>query len=433
MRLLYILPYLPWDNWVSIRPGGAHSLELDSPNTVKKRKLAESERFLDSILAEVPNMSLPTRPDRSTTPYIFGKLPFAIDWEINRLAHATDRKPDDFGDVMPELEANSASPKQIWEVLKSQLTRLRRPFISLNDDEPPPVAAAPRMPSPSSDNAWDILQKKGWHSGQVHLKMTLKCSKGTVTLFPEPMQSAVSKRAFRRFGGDRFITISISRGDVEYSKTNLQEFLLKPFSICGRFYRVFSVRKTSTESFTAHCFATDGAGLAGRELGLSQLYDWEICLWKNGESTAAKLWSRISLSLSSTIPTLVFTPEQIRLVPDVKSAANECMTDGCAKASPEVFRRIWKSGVLALKQTPSAIQGRIGGAKGVWYMDPDTDPLSDEIWVEIRESQLKYKYDSKTFQDPHLRTLVITDRVCTHIRMCARPLRRKQDKQSTIS
>ena len=165
-------------------------------------------------------------------------------------------------------------------------------------------------------------------------------------------------------------------------------------------------RKTSTESFTAHCFATDGAGLIGRELGLGQLYDWEICLWKNGNNIAAKLWSRISLSLSSTIPSLVFAPEQIRLVPDVYSGTGECMTDGCAKASPEVFRQIWRSGVLAVKETPSAIQGRIGGAKGVWYMDPDADPSSDKIWVEIRESQLKYKYDKITFQDPHLRTFV---------------------------
>lgn len=325
------------------------------------------------------------------------------------MAHETSHKPDDFGDLMPDLEANSSSPKQIWEILKSHLTRLRRPFISLDDNAPPHVPPPPRMPTPSSDNVWEILQTKGWHSGQVHVKMTMKCSRGTVALIPEPMQSAVSKRAFRRFGGDRFITISISWEDVEYSKEMVQEFLLKSISICGRFYRVFSVRKSSTEAFTAHCFATDGAGLAGRELALSQLYDWEVCLWKNGASTAAKLWSRISLSLSSTIPSLVFTPEQIRLVPDVYSAAEECMTDGCAKASPEVFRRIWMSGVLAIKETPSAVQGRIGGAKGVWYMDPDTDPSSDEIWVEIRESQLKYKYDRKTFQDPHLRTFVNTD------------------------
>ena len=381
---------------------------MDSPSAVKKRKIfAQADTFLDRILSQVPNTALIPPNPRSRNPYVFGKLPFAIDWEVNRVAYKTSYKPDDFGDVMPALEANSSSPKQIWEILKSQVYLLRPPVRSLDEDEPPALVAPPKMPPPSSDNVWEILETKGWHSGQVHVKMTLECSKkGVCTLFPEPMQSAVSKRAFRRFGGDRFITISISWRIVEYSKKKVEEFLLNPFSVCGRFYRVFSTRKTSNDSFTAHCFATDGAGLTGRELGLGQLYDWEICLWKNGNSNAAKLWSRISLSLSSTIPSLVFAPEQIRLVPDVYSATGECMTDGCAKASPEVFRQIWRSGVLAIKETPSAIQGRIGGAKGVWYMDPDADPSSDKIWVEIRESQLKYKYDKITFQDPHLRTFV---------------------------
>ena len=381
---------------------------MDSPSAVKKRKLfVHADNCLDRILSQVPNTALIPPNQRSRNPYVFGKLPFAIDWEVNRVAYETSNKPDDFGDVMPDLEANSSSPKQIWDILKAQVYRLRRNVRSLDEEEAPAVAAAPKMPPPSSDNVWEILQAKGWHSGQVHVKMTLDCSnKGPCTLFPEPMQSAVSKRAFRKFGGDRFITISISWRDVEYSKKKVEEFLANPFSVCGRFYRAFSSRKTSTDSFTAHCFATDGAGLTGREVGLGQFYAWVVCLWKNGNSNAAKLWARISLSLSSTIPSLVFAPAQIRLVPDVYSASGECMTDGCAKASPEVFRQIWKSGVLALKETPSAIQGRIGGAKGVWYMDPDIDPSSNEIWVEIRQSQLKYKYDEITFQDPHLRTFV---------------------------
>ena len=308
---------------------------------------------------------------------------------------------------MPELEANSSSRNQVWEILKSHVCRIRRPFRSLNEDEAPVDAPPPRMPVPSSDNVWEILNTKGWHSGQVHVKMTLERSKtGVFTPIPEPMKSAVSKRAFRKFGGDRFVILSISRREVESSKQHVEDFLLQPFSICGRFYRVFSVRKTSAEGFTAHCFATDGAGLAGREFGLGQLYNWEICLGRNGDSIAAKLWSRISLSLSSTTPSLVFASEQIRLVPDVYSVTHECLTDGCAKASPEVFRQIWKSGALGIKETPSAIQGRIGGAKGVWYMDPDTDPSSREIWIEIRKSQLKYKYDEITFKDDHLRTLV---------------------------
>jgi hypothetical protein len=52
------------------------------------------------------------------------------------------------------------------------------------------------------------------------------------------------------------------------------------------------------------------------------------------------------------------------------------------------------------------VQGRIGGAKGVWFVDPEADQRSDEKWIEIRDSQLKYKYDPVAFRDEKLRTLV---------------------------
>ena len=42
---------------------------------------------------------------------------------------------------------------------------------------------------------------------------------------------------------------------------------------------------------------------------------------------------------------------------------------------------------------PSAIQARIGGAKGVWYISASTDttsPKHRDIWIEIKDSQLKF-------------------------------------------
>lgn len=63
-------------------------------------------------------------------------------------------------------------------------------------------------------------------------------------------------------------------------------------------------------------------------------------------------------------------------------------------------------GECSSKETPTAVQARIGGAKGVWYVDPLSDPRSDEKWIEIRPSQMKFKHDPLTFRDPLLRTLV---------------------------
>ena len=49
---------------------------------------------------------------------------------------------------------------------------------------------------------------------------------------------------------------------------------------------------------------------------------------------------------------------------------------------------------LSLNYMPSAYQGRIGGAKGVWMVDVlgETSPkYHDEIWIEITDSQLKFE------------------------------------------
>jgi hypothetical protein len=64
------------------------------------------------------------------------------------------------------------------------------------------------------------------------------------------------------------------------------------------------------------------------------------------------------------------------------------MNDGCSVCSPKVMRMIreW----LKLDETPVAIQGRIGGAKGMWFTDPEADIYSEEISITITASQRKF-------------------------------------------
>jgi hypothetical protein len=256
---------------------------------------------------------------------------------------------------------------------------------------------------------WTVLAEEGWHSGKVHLKLEFVWDpkKKSYKLKPQPMRLATSRRAYRKFGSDRFVTVSIPVKTVQDQKRIVLAFLREPLSICGRLYRTFFIKKGqgSGASIAAHYFATHGAGLNGNEVSLDQLFEWLLSLNKNRKAQASKLWDRISLSLSSTKPTVTFALNEIRLVDD-KDDGGECMTDGCAKASPAVFSRIWRSNVLGVESTPTAIQGRIGGAKGVWFVDPEADQRSDEMWIEIRPSQLKYKYDALTFHDEKLRTLV---------------------------
>jgi len=357
--------------------------------------------------------------------YTFGELPFAIEWELWRIDQifTTSSDLDAFSilhntkELVPLLRDNSDKPKIIWSILQKHVTAVQTSFLGKNGmqcDNPKgePISPAAKMPEPSSPMTWTVLAEEGWHSGKVHLKLefVLDPKKKNYRLKPLPMRLATSRRAYRKFGSDRFVTVSIPVKNVHDQKQIVLRFLREPLSICGRIYRTFFIKKGqgSGASIALHYFATHGAGLNGKEVTLDQLYEWLLSLNKNRNAQASKLWDRISLSLSSTKPTVTFALNEIRLVDD-KDDGGECMTDGCAKASPAVFSRIWRSNVLGVESTPTAIQGRIGGAKGVWFVDPEADQRSDEMWIEIRPSQLKYKYDALTFQDEKLRTLVSFD------------------------
>jgi hypothetical protein len=351
-----------------------------------KRRKTSANTFLEKLKSWPPLVPTTTVDLR----YTYGTLPFAIDWEVWRVSEYTTIEIDEFAALIPRLQQDIDKPKRIWQILESH-------------------AAKYNMPPPSSTRVWELLQTKGWFDGRVHLTLTLDClSKGGCRVTPRPMMAAESRRAYRKYGSQRFIALTIVKDTFLKNQKKVGDFLQKPLSVCGMTYRVFFV-KASMTSFTVHYFATHGAGL--KEIHFDELMEWLLSLNKNYTMSAAKLWSRISLALSSTRPTICFAKAQIRLIGDIESINGECMTDGCAKASPAVFREIWRSGVLDTKETPTAVQGRIGGAKGVWYVDPTADPRSDEMWVEIRPSQLKLRFDRVTFEDAMLRTLVSSSQV----------------------
>lgn len=78
------------------------------------------------------------------------------------------------------------------------------------------------------------------------------------------------------------------------------------------------------------------------------------------------------------------------------------MNDGVARMSPAVARAVQAS--LGLSTTPSAVQGRLGSAKGMWIIDV-TDK-SDVTWIETFPSQCKWKLDWSMADVEH-RTLEI--------------------------
>lgn len=102
---------------------------------------------------------------------------------------------------------------------------------------------------------------------------------------------------------------------------------------------------------------------------------------------------------------MVFQPSQIICQEqDLLSPKDVVMNDGVGRMSPAVARHIRDA--LGLAFTPSAVQGRLGSAKGMWIIDTRIPPSSDEIMIETYPSQRKWELDWSKADENH-RTLEI--------------------------
>ncbi|KAF2756807.1 hypothetical protein EJ05DRAFT_501361 [Pseudovirgaria hyperparasitica] len=286
----------------------------------------------------------------------------------------------------------------------------------------------------------------------------------------EPPVKEISCRFQRVFGSDRFlyITFPTSRGMPKglgmYEDkfvTRFKEWLRTNHSFAGRVWRAVHLQETKTSKtarlkneaskYRIILFAMSGCGILPRmpqqllgsiagkrppmhaEMNLFDLINWFMPLSLNNDKNYLKAFARLDLGFSRTIPLLVFKPSQVKFIPDIKADGTpECtafndqkldwsprpkpgmdMTDGCARISSEAARQIWK---LANESgpVPSAFQARIGGAKGVWFVDGSTDRVEDtDVWIEIRPSQLKFKAhlrdsSDKTFDKDRLTFEMVT-------------------------
>ncbi|KAG0643041.1 RNA dependent RNA polymerase-domain-containing protein [Tuber brumale] len=290
----------------------------------------------------------------------------------------------------------------------------------------------------SAESAWRGYKgRRGWTdklymTGRVSLKDP-KARKPEDIAFDvqlNPLGRSTGNRFFNRFGSDRFLTLRLpdmtSRGQNGSTPGGMvarrvEDWLInEEIELANRKWRCFYAkegksRKRSLEDektfinetfVQAVLFATSGVGIGDdrdemarlgfrgldkkirREMSADELLLWHIPLEGNEHVTIPKFWSRISLGFSTAVPSFKFEPSQVEIVPDMKSTAGEIMNDGCSVVSPRVMQEIRR--ILDLHETPTAVQARLGGAKGVWMIDPSIGWSSDEIFIKVTASQLKY-------------------------------------------
>ncbi|GAB1215711.1 hypothetical protein ATERTT37_004905 [Aspergillus terreus] len=144
------------------------------------------------------------------------------------------------------------------------------------------------------------------------------------------------------------------------------------------------------------------------KMSLEALIEWHLCLDDNMGQSNCKLFQRTSLGLSKTFETVKLTPNQIIHLKD--EPGRPVMNDGCALMSRGLAKKICD--ILGITGSiPSAFQGRIAGAKGLWMVDKhDSDVSEEDIWLQISDSQLKIKphpAEWKTLIDPEKLTFEV--------------------------
>ncbi|KAF8430536.1 RNA dependent RNA polymerase-domain-containing protein [Terfezia claveryi] len=392
--------------------------------------------------------------DKNPWTYVLGKLPFWAQYEATRVAlHC--------GLPLSNEELSNALSPYLVELqlackandLQCSWYKIMGEFFSHHNTSSQTSLPKQRI----STGLFTVLKRDGWSktaymTGSIEFNTSSNRPPFSIRLNALSHQSL--NRFWRKYGSDRFLTVRLPsppnvnklhnmfyerkilcQTPQRFHEALVQFLMQEDIELLGRAWRLFYVKdgkdkKNKDQPFQAILFAVRGEGIKLEdECEVEELLNWHIPLVpKNLNSTVPKLWSRLSLGLTKTSATVEFTTDQIcpdplnpRLPGDpytpepnvrntVGNVEGEVMDDGCSFASPAVFRKIQEQ--LGLKEAPTAVQGRLGGAKGLWIVDPvalkevsqgKRDP--NEIWIRVNESQAKYQEHQVSELDPAWTTL----------------------------
>lgn len=250
-----------------------------------------------------------------------------------------------------------------------------------------------------------------------------------------PLRLEKGCRLNRRFGSDRFFEVlmpstnsrtvtDVLKDDISVRKL-IHWLTRERHTLFGRQWAAFyttdaGYRKPMKELRTApdakpifkeriHFYAENEHGDANsvcadtlEATSVVQMLYWLLQFKRNEDQAFLKLFSRIQLGLSKTDPVVVLQKRQIRHhTGDILSPIGKEMNDGVGRMSVSIARKVQEC--LCLSDLPSAIQRRMGSAKGMWIVDVADDGTQGD-WIETYPSQRKWVCDQT---DPYHRTLEV--------------------------
>ncbi|CAG9992734.1 unnamed protein product [Clonostachys byssicola] len=363
-------------------------------------------------------------------PESLNHAPLGVVWEITRAAAHCGVDVGEF-DLMYE-------PNDAWHDQK----KLRAQLATRSE-----LFRGKGLPPQSSDAVW-AASLESFKSDTKVVVLSIEFNQAGKPSEPfyiaklDPLHFRLGHRLDRRWGSDRLLEVTIptlapsksfgleADRERERSKTIIRWLCGQAHYFLGRMWAPFFTRPTkkpikdvrepekSGDQYLEqiYFFAIDGNSFVGSsipnrvplqeeveklqertKMTLSELFEWSISGSQSGKQRVPKLFSRLALNLSRTVPTVTLKHEQIRFKEDIVSAKpfKKVMNDGIGRISRSLASKI--AAKLGLTVTPCAYQARFGSAKGMWVIDLGDDKSNENDWIELYESQIKWKCN---FEDP---------------------------------
>ncbi|KAI0352282.1 hypothetical protein OH77DRAFT_1428830 [Trametes cingulata] len=247
-----------------------------------------------------------------------------------------------------------------------------------------------------------------WYGGKIQQVARLEEEHGEFRLVLAPMEMRKSNRFARFLGSRRILQVSIPREMRNTRGDDLRKYFTRKFVLCGRVFVAFGAKDGKVFLMETNEDYERAARTPGdnQRMSLEEFVAWHNPMDKNGKQAVSKWATRFDLGLSISVPALAFDLDKMfnindEFVPGTtgKRSAEHIYTDGCGFMSGAALSEIGRR--MGYATRPTAVQGRIAGAKGLWMLHPrDRDPAgTPKIWV--RESQRKINLDFNNLHPAH--------------------------------
>ncbi|KAF8913977.1 RNA dependent RNA polymerase-domain-containing protein [Gymnopilus junonius] len=240
---------------------------------------------------------------------------------------------------------------------------------------------------------------QNWYGGQVIFSGKLhdasargeKLPKYKTTL--EPAELGPSYMFARRFGSKNFFRLKLTKLVQNTKKPeSLLGYLCRPMILCGGVFRAFYAKESNVFYVKTNEYAIGERILQGETIpgmmSFLEFLEWHNPMACNDGQTMAKYVSRFALGLSNSVPGLMVAQSDIHFIDDIISEQGSNMTDGAGKINLWSLKQIRHR--LGWEDTPSAIQTRIFGTKGLLVNERGNPEECAIVWVTPSQRKIQF-------------------------------------------